>query len=102
MFSYDFHIHSALSPCGSMDMTPGNIVNMAKLLEIDAIAVTDHNTIGNAEAVMKAGKSIGVSVVPGMEVETSEGVHVLTLYPDLERAREVSIFCIQPASGYRK
>ena len=61
MFSYDFHIHSALSPCGSMDMTPGNIVNMAKLLEIDAIAVTDHNTIGNAEAVMKAGKSIGVS-----------------------------------------
>lgn len=92
MFSYDFHIHSALSPCGSMDMTPGNIVNMAKLLEIDAIAVTDHNTIGNAEAVMKAGKSIGVSVVPGMEVETSEGVHVLTLYPNLERAREVSNF----------
>ena len=41
---------------------------------------------------MKAGKSIGVSVVPGMEVETSEGVHVLTLYPNMERAREVSNF----------
>ena len=75
-----------------MDMTPGNIVNMAKLLEIDAIALTDHNTIGNAEAVMKAGKNIGVSVVPGMEVETSEGVHVLTLYPNMERASEVSNF----------
>ena len=65
---------------------------MAKLLEIDAIALTDHNTIGNAEAVMKAGKNIGVSVVPGMEVETSEGVHVLTLYPNMERASEVSNF----------
>ena len=41
MIYYDFHIHSALSPCGDKDMTPNNIVNMAALSELDAIAVSD-------------------------------------------------------------
>ena len=90
MLSYDFHIHSALSPCGDMDMTPNNIVNMAKLLELDAVAVSDHNSIGNAEAAIKVGKRIGQCVIPGMEVETAEAVHVLTLYPSIDRARPVA------------
>lgn len=90
MISYDFHIHSALSPCGDMDMTPNNIVNMAALLGLNAIAVSDHNSIGNAEAAIKVGERIGVRVLPGMEVETAEAVHVLTLYPDIERARPVA------------
>ena len=42
---YDFHIHSCLSPCGDSDMTPNNIVNMALLAGLDAIALTDHNRI---------------------------------------------------------
>ncbi len=70
-----------------MDMTPNNIVNMAVLLGLDAIAVSDHNTIGNAEAAMKVGRRQGMCVIPGMEVETAESVHVLTLYPDLDRAK---------------
>ena len=40
-FFYDLHLHSCLSPCGDMDMTPNNIVNMAKLLGLDVIALTD-------------------------------------------------------------
>lgn len=71
-------------------MTPNNIVNMAQLLELDAIAVSDHNSIGNAEAAMKVGKRQGLCVIPGMEVETSEAVHVLTLYPSIDRARAVA------------
>lgn len=90
MFSYDFHIHTALSPCGDMDMTPNNIVNMAKLLELDAIVISDHNSIGNAEAAMKVGERIGQCVMPGMEVETAEAVHVLTIYPSLDRAKSVA------------
>ena len=62
MISYDFHIHSALSPCGDMDMTPNNIVNMAALLGLNAIAVSDHNSIGNAEAAIKVGERSGVCV----------------------------------------
>ena len=90
MIYYDFHIHSCLSPCGDMDMTPNNIVNMAALLGLNAIAVSDHNTVGNAKACMEVAKEVGITVIPGMEVETEEEVHILTLYPTLEAAEEAA------------
>ncbi len=83
---YDLHIHSALSPCGDEDMTPNNIVNMARLKGLDVIAVTDHNTCKNAEAVMKCAESSGVLVLPGMEVESMEEVHLVALFSNLENA----------------
>ena len=90
MLYYDFHIHSALSPCGDVDMTPNNIVNMASLCGLDAIAVSDHNSVKNVKAVIEAGKRTGISVLPAMEVETEESVHILTLYPDINAAEEVA------------
>lgn len=90
MIRYDFHLHSALSPCGDMDMTPNNIVNMAMLNGLDAIAISDHNTIGNSAAAMEVGRQVGVTVVPAMEVATAEEVHILTLYPTLEAAEFVA------------
>lgn len=96
---YDFHMHSALSPCGDMDMTPNNIVNMAKLIGLDAIAVTDHNSIGNVRSAMKVGESVGLKVVPGMEVETNEEVHILTLYPDISAAEYVAEIVYQVESS---
>ena len=53
MIAVDLHIHSALSPCADDDMTPNNIVNMALLKGLDAIAITDHNSCDNVEAVMR-------------------------------------------------
>jgi len=53
---YDLHIHSALSPCASDDMTPNNIVNMCVLKGLDIIAVTDHNSARNVEAISKLGR----------------------------------------------
>ncbi len=87
---YDFHIHSALSPCGDNEMTPNNIVNMAKLYDLDVIALTDHNSTLNCKAVMEAGKEIGLLVIPGMELCTSEEVHLVCLFPDLESATKFS------------
>ena len=71
-------------------MTPNNIVNMAALSGLDIIAVSDHNTIGNYKAIKEAGERCGVKVIPGMEVETSEEVHILTLYPSYEAAEIVA------------
>ena len=88
--AYDFHIHSCLSPCGDKDMTPQNIVNMAKIMGYDAIALTDHNTCGNCEAVVRIGKEVGITVIPGMELCTSEEVHVVCLFPDCQKANEFS------------
>lgn len=90
MLYYDFHIHSALSPCGDEDMTPNNIVNMAKICGLDSIAVSDHNSVKNVSAVMEVGKKLGITVIPAMEVETEESVHILTLYPSLSAAEEVA------------
>lgn len=78
----DLHIHTALSPCADDDMTPFNIVNMAWLKGLDAIAVTDHNAMDNVEAVMKAGEG-KVLVIPGMEVQTREEVHLLAYFRTL-------------------
>ena len=88
MIYYDFHIHSLLSPCGDKDMTPNNIVNMAMLSGLDAIAVSDHNSIGNVRSAQEVGKACGVTVIPAMEVETAEEVHILTLYPSIDSAEE--------------
>jgi PHP family Zn ribbon phosphoesterase len=68
-------------------MTPYNLVNMAALLDLDVIALTDHNTVGNCEAAMQAGAAIGLTVVPGMELCTAEEIHVICLFPDLGKAK---------------
>lgn len=83
---YDLHIHSCLSPCGDRDMTPYDLVNMAKIMGLDLIALTDHNTCGNCRAAMEAGRRAGIAVVPGMELCTAEEVHNVCLFPDIDRA----------------
>jgi PHP family Zn ribbon phosphoesterase len=86
---YDLHIHSVLSPCADNDMTPNNIVNMAFVKGLDIIAVTDHNSVENCEAVLNCAKKRGIVAVPGMELETGEEVHVLCLFPGLDKALEM-------------
>lgn len=89
---YDLHLHSCLSPCGDNEMTPYNLVNLARLLGYDIIALTDHNTCGNCESAMKVGEKIGITVVPGMEICTSEEIHCICLLPDLDSALRFSAF----------
>lgn len=85
-YAVDLHIHSALSPCGDNDMTPNNIVNMAVLKGLDIIAVTDHNSAANLEAVSKCALKQGILFIPGMEVETSEEIHMVCLMPSTDAA----------------
>lgn len=85
-YFYDLHMHSCLSPCGDVDMTPNNIVGMSKLLGLDVIALTDHNSVLNCEAVMKLGAQNDLLVIPGMELTTMEEIHVVCLFPTIEKA----------------
>ena len=80
----DLHIHSALSPCADDDMTPNNIVNMAQLKNLDAISVTDHNSCDNVEAIIKVADS-RILVLPGMEVQTKEEVHLLCYFKNVDK-----------------
>lgn len=83
---YDFHIHSCLSPCGDNDMTPNNIVNMALIKGLDAIAVTDHNCCANLPAVLSCAKGRLV-VLCGMEVESCEEVHMVCLFESFDACK---------------
>lgn len=93
--SYDLHLHSCLSPCGDDEMTPANIVGMAAVLGLDVIALTDHNSCKNCPAFMKYGEEYGILTIPGMEINTSEEVHVVCLFPTLEQAMEFDSYVYQ-------
>lgn len=83
VYYYDLHIHSALSPCADDDMTPNNIVNMSLIKGLQIIAVTDHNSGANVRAITEvAGDRL--LVVPAMEIETSEEIHIVCYFPDIE------------------
>ena len=86
--SYDLHLHSCLSPCGDDDMLPSNIVGMAVVKELDVIALTDHNTSRNCPAFLELAEAYGILAIPGMELCTSEEVHVVCLFPTLEGAMD--------------
>jgi Predicted metal-dependent phosphoesterases (PHP family) len=92
---YDLHLHSCLSPCGSGDMTPNNLVNMALLLGYDIIALTDHNSCRNVPAAVRVGAAHGLPVVPGMELCTQEEAHVICLFPTVEAALDFDRYVAQ-------
>lgn len=85
-WAYDLHIHSALSPCGDKDMTPNNIVNMSLLKGLDIISVTDHNSAKNLPAIFEISKDREILIIPGIEVNSKEEVHLLCYFPTLDSA----------------
>ena len=92
---YDFHMHSCLSPCGDDEMTPNNLVNMAQLAGLTAIALTDHNSCGNCTAAAAVAREIGITFLPGMELCTAEEAHVVCVFPTLDAALEFEK-CVAP------
>ncbi|BES64803.1 PHP domain-containing protein [Gottschalkiaceae bacterium SANA] len=82
----DLHIHSGLSPCGHDDMTPHNICGMASVKELQMIAVTDHNSVGNLRRLEAAAQDYGIILLPGIEIQTREEIHVLGYFPTVEAA----------------
>jgi PHP family Zn ribbon phosphoesterase len=76
----DLHIHTCLSPCGELTMSPRAVVDGACAAGLDLIAVTDHNTTENAAAVIEAAAGTGLAVLPGIELTTAEEVHILGLF----------------------
>jgi 3',5'-nucleoside bisphosphate phosphatase len=80
----DLHIHSVLSPCGELEMSPVNIIERAKANRIDMLAICDHNSTRQVEVVRQLGQKAGISVLYGAEVTTKEEVHVLCLLPTVD------------------
>src|SRR4026207_2291411 len=83
-FRADLHVHTVLSPCAEGEMIPPLLVQKALEKKIDLIAITDHNSSANVSAVQKAAQGTGLTVLPGMEVQSREEVHLLTLFETRE------------------
>lgn len=91
-FHADLHIHSCLSPCAEIEMTPKNIVDIALKKGLDIIAVTDHNSAENVEVTKEIAKGTGLTVFAGMEVTSSEEVHILALFENTYSALRMQDF----------
>lgn len=76
----DLHIHTVLSPCADLEMTPANIVNRAKEKGLHIIGITDHNSTKNTLLVKKLAQKAGIFVLTGAEVTTKEEVHCLAFF----------------------
>jgi len=101
-FIADLHIHTCLSPCAELSMTPKGIVEKAASLGINIIAVCDHNSVENVEVTKKLAKEKGINVIAGMEINSSEEVHVLGLFKDMESAlkmQEIVYKNLQPGEN---
>lgn len=79
-YSADLHIHTVLSPCGDLEMSPVRIVDRAVQKGLDIIAVCDHNHTGHCKVTRELGEKKGLWVVYGVEVTTREEVHCLAFF----------------------
>jgi 3',5'-nucleoside bisphosphate phosphatase len=99
IFNCDFHIHTCLSPCADLDMHPQALVEKALEAGLDLIAICDHNSSENVPFVMNAALGKKLDVLPGMEVTTSEEVHILAIFDSLDNLTEIQKLVYQHLAG---
>lgn len=83
-FRADLHVHTVLSPCGDLDMSPVNIVELAIQRKIDILGITDHNSTKHCALIKKLAEEKGIFVLCGAEVTTKEEIHCLTFFENLD------------------
>jgi PHP family Zn ribbon phosphoesterase len=84
IYTADLHIHTCLSPCGDLDMSPRKIVETATAQGLDIIAITDHNASENITAAIKAAHKKPLTVLAGMEVTSEEEAHLIALFDNFD------------------
>ncbi|MDR2542797.1 MAG: PHP domain-containing protein [Treponema sp.] len=80
----DFHNHSCLSPCGSLELSPRRLLELGAARGLQLMALTDHNSSLNCPAFAKLSPRYGIIPIFGMEATTNEEIHVLCLFTNLE------------------
>jgi predicted metal-dependent phosphoesterase TrpH len=78
----DLHLHTNAS---DGKLSAKELVWQAKQKDIQIISITDHDTVSSVEEAVIVGKSIGVDVIPGIELSTThkgESIHMLGYFAD--------------------
>lgn len=79
-FKADLHIHTCLSPCADLEMSPQGIVRKAREKNLEILGICDHNSAENVSALKDAARDLPISILAGMEVTSHEEVHILGLF----------------------
>ena len=98
-FNCDFHIHTCLSPCADLDMHPQALVGKILEAKLDVAAICDHNSSENVPFVMNAARGKNLNILPGMEVTTSEEVHMLAIFDSLDNLARLQELVYQHLAG---
>ncbi|HET9868930.1 MAG TPA: PHP domain-containing protein [bacterium] len=73
----DLHLHTTHS---DGTLTPRELARLAKAQGVDAIALTDHDTVSGIEELLDEGRILGLEVIPGVELSADFGpgtLHIL-------------------------
>jgi len=88
----DLHIHTVLSPCGDLDMSPTNIIAKAREKGLDIIGITDHNSTRHCSLIRDLAIPAGIFVLMGAEVTTREEVHCLSFFENDDQLSEFQVY----------
>ena len=84
----ELHCHTTFS---DGTLTPTQLVHAAVVAGVQALAITDHDTLAGWDEALTAGATCGLEIVPGVELSTvhnERSLHVLGFYPNREQLRE--------------
>lgn len=87
-YRVDLHIHTVLSPCASLEMSPDVIIQRALEQKLDIIGIADHNSTKQCEVISEMGKEVGLTVLCGAEINTKEEVHCLVFFENEYKLNE--------------
>lgn len=85
-YKADMHLHTVLSPCAELEMSPVKIIQQAVRKKIDIIAVTDHNSTRQCRVTREIGERYGIKVIAGAEINTKEEIHCLAFFENNDKA----------------
>ncbi len=88
----DLHIHTCLSPCGSLEMSPSAIAAALKKAGIDLASIADHNSALNCPAFADSCAREGIWPLFGLEVTSMEEAHLLCLFEKPDAALDFGEF----------
>ncbi len=87
LFKADLHVHTVLSPCGDLEMSPEQIIAGARDQGLDILGITDHNSTRQCEVMKRLGAREGIYILCGAEVNTREEVHCLAFFEQTEQLK---------------
>lgn len=71
----DLHVHTAISPCGHMEV--GDIIERAGTIGLEGVCITDHDTMEIRHRIREGVQDNGLIVLFGMEYSTDQGDFLL-------------------------